>query len=326
VADALDSALGAAGTAESLRSALLGATAVGVPGCVPLSAFGDGDAECTELGHQARVARAEVARRLGQIEELAPDGDPRDPVAGALEHLRAVFGSPFRAVPLLSLGDSGEAALDPQFPRSDDLQGGDPSRAALWFQRLSRVRPAARRLSDAMLYADALMGRDPLDLKVAQLPADGDDRWVALPFEPPVGPPTGRLSFVAYAPHGTVPAGERFAALWLDEFTEILPAAERTTAAGFHFDQPNACAPQAIVLAVPPRRNENWSLEMLEATLAQTFDLAKIRAVDYDALGAVGTEVPERAGHFLPALHFALNLKGATAATDFKDATGVPLP
>jgi hypothetical protein len=65
---------------------------------------------------------------------------------------------------------------------------------------------------------------------------------------------------------------------------------------------------------------------MLEATVAQTFDLAKLRAVDLDALGAVGLDMPQRVGHFLPALYFALNLKGVTAATNFSTERGVPLP
>jgi hypothetical protein len=323
VAGELDAALGDAGTAESLRGALLSAASMGVPGSIPLSAFGDGDPERSQLRNQAQVARAELARRL---DELAPEGDGEDAIAEALEQLRAVFGAPFRALPLLSLNDSGETALDASFPESEGLQDGEPAQAGLWFQRLSRVRSAARRLADALLYADALMGHDPLQLNVAQLPAVSGERWVALPFETRTEAPTGRLSFVAYTPHGTVPSGRPFAALWLDEFVEFLPAAEQTTAAGFHFDQPNASAPQAILLAVPPQPQQDWTLEMLEATVVQTFDLAKLRAVDLDALGAVGLDVPQRVGHFLPALYFALNLKGVTAATNFNTARGLPLP
>jgi hypothetical protein len=173
-------------------------------------------------------------------------------------------------------------------------------------------------LTDALLLADAIRGRDPLRLEVEQLPREPDARWVALPFDPTAGPADGQLSIVAYTPSGPATSGAPFAALWLDEFNEVLPSATHTTAAAFHYDQPNATAPQAIVLAVPPRVGDNWTLEMLEATVNQTFDLARLRLVDVDALAG--------SGHFLPALYFALNLKGATVATDFHDATGVPLP
>jgi hypothetical protein len=43
--------------------------------------------------------------------------------------------------------------------------------------------------------------------------------------------------------------------------------------------------------------------------LLETLDLARIRAVDPDALDDVG--------HFLPALYFALNTDNETVSTDF---------
>jgi hypothetical protein len=43
--------------------------------------------------------------------------------------------------------------------------------------------------------------------------------------------------------------------------------------------------------------------------LLETLDLARIRAVDPDALGEIG--------HYLPALYFANNAAGDTVSTDF---------
>ena len=42
-----------------------------------------------------------------------------------------------------------------------------------------------------------------------------------------------------------------------------------------------------------------WTFEAVEGTVLETLDLAKLRAVDPDALGALG--------QFLPALYFAYN-------------------
>ncbi len=107
------------------------------------------------------------------------------------------------------------------------------------------------------------------------------------------------------------------AGLKLDEFTEVLPAQERTTGLAFHYDQPNAAAPQAILVAVPPVLGQRWTLDLLRRTVEEALELAKLRMVDLPAL--------EQAGHFLPALYLGFNPRGATVATDFKAGTGVSL-
>lgn len=98
-----------------------------------------------------------------------------------------------------------------------------------------------------------------------------------------------------------------------------MPNTSETTAVAFHFDEPGARAPQAILLAVPPDDREVWDLATLEAILLETLELAKLRAVDPDALAGV-----EEVGHFLPALYSAINLKGDTVSTDFTRAATKP--
>ena len=64
------------------------------------------------------------------------------------------------------------------------------------------------------------------------------------------------------------------------------------------YDQPNAAPPQTILIAVPPEVGVPWTVWSLQQVLLETLDLARIRAVDPDALDEVG--------HYLPALYFAL--------------------
>ena len=45
-----------------------------------------------------------------------------------------------------------------------------------------------------------------------------------------------------------------------------------------------------------------WTFEAVEGSILEALDLAKLRAVDPDALGALG--------HYLPALYFAYNAGG----------------
>ena len=57
----------------------------------------------------------------------------------------------------------------------------------------------------------------------------------------------------------------------------------RTELAGlsFHYNQPDARAPHAILVAVPPDASKPWTAEMLLHVLGETFDLARIRSVEH---------------------------------------------
>jgi hypothetical protein len=98
------------------------------------------------------------------------------------------------------------------------------------------------------------------------------------------------------------------AGLLVDEWTEVVPSPQETTGLVFHFDQPSARPPQAILLAVAPDARATWDLETLEATLLETLELAKLRTVDPAVLS--------EALPFLPALYFAQGPPDAVVTTD----------
>ncbi|MEH0845738.1 hypothetical protein V6U81_25465 [Micromonospora sp. CPCC 205711] len=327
-ADAATAALHAAGGAlaaamvapagEPLRAALLAANALGVSGAVPVSASGDTPAARTDLLAQAAVAAAEVRRRISQLDALSAPapGDTAGRVADALTRLRTVLGTDFQALPRYTAPPVGNGTqVDVGFPATESLLAGDPFGVTRWFQQLARVRDGAQRLNDLMLYADVLGGVDPLAFKVAQLPATPGDRWVGLPFG--TTPPAGRVSLVALLPAGQLRAAGTMTGLMIEQYSEVLPARAKTTGLALHYDQPNAAPPQAILLAVPPRPGEEWTLQTLRATVDDTLDLAKLRMVDLDSL--------QESGQFLPATYLAYNGRGVTVATDFLTGRGAPL-
>ncbi|MFE5207225.1 hypothetical protein [Streptomyces sp. NPDC056600] len=328
--------------AETLRAALLDAGYFGVQGCVPSSAVGDGPGDRERLRAQLSAVDTELRRRLTELPPPpGPDAGDQEVCDRALACLRVVLGPAFLALPLLtpttgqsggssgsggfagsggssvSGGSSGSGGFDPGFASSDSLQGGDPLAATLWFQRLSRVRPGFQRLADALLLDEFLNGEDRSRFAVAQFPDRPGDRWVALPFDAGTGPPTGRVSLVAHLPVGRPGPGRPVCGAVFDEFSEVLPSPERTTGVAFHFDQPNATAPQAVLVAVPPAPGAAWTIESLRTTVLDALDLAKLRMVDLDAL--------REAGQFLPATYLAMNSTGATVATDFVGGAGQPL-
>ena len=120
--------------------------------------------------------------------------------------------------------------------------------------------------------------------------------------------PDGRLSLVLQG-DPRIDLAQPLAGLLADEWVEIVPQRDETTAIAFQYDPPDSCAPQAILLAVPPQAGQPWTVGGLNRVLVETLELARLRAVDGDALGEIA--------HFLPALYFAFNVEGDAVSTDF---------
>jgi hypothetical protein len=296
------------------EAALLAAAGFGVAGAVPAR-------EPSQWSPQAAGAMAELAGRIETLTRLAA-GFTRSTASSEasrdqdVARLKAVFGNSFLVLPTLAPGLA--AAWPGLWGRSAPLQAGDPLASVRWLQRTARVRAGAARLDQALLYAEALAGRPLARLDVAQLPVVDGERWLGLDLAG--GAPASRLSLVAFSPRPYA-AGAAVAGLMIDEWVEVLPAAQQITGVSFHHDDPAAQAPQAILLAVRPDDFPEWTLEAVEGSVLEALDLAKLRAVDPDALGALG--------HYLPALYFAYNAGGPraeTVSTDFNVALRAAAP
>ena len=291
---------------DALRERLVDLVFLGIPEGVPVSPRGSDAPEL--LLAQARALVAEASRRL---ERTQGTDDPR-------ERLELVFGRGFRVLPLVRPPNAAEVGK--ALGASKALLGSDPLEALSWLQGVSRVRAGASRLSAALSYAAALGRRAALVLKVAQLPVVAGERWVGLKPAATTGFPPGKISLVVHLPRPFKPA-QPLAGLMLDEWTETVPAAEVTTGVSFNYDAPGARPPQAVLLAVAPPSAERWRLETLEQTLLETLELARLRALDPQALG--GDDVLRRA---LPALYVSANLAGEALSTGFAPAGPEPRP
>jgi hypothetical protein len=221
-----------------------------------------------------------------------------------------MFGQSFLVLPALDATLSGQWT---QFwGNSLGLQGNNALAATTWLQRMARIRPGVSRLHQAILYGESLAGATLPALSVAQLPQTSGDRWVVLPK---ANISSSRVSLVAFAPHAPV-SGAAIAGLTVDEWVEVLPSPQQITGLSFHQDDPTARAPQSLLLAVRPDDFPEWTIESLEGTVLEALDLAKLRAVDLDALSSLG--------HYLPALYFAYNAGGPQVdaiSTDFNLAS-----
>lgn len=281
---------------KKIRDALMLFANYGLVGTVPLNLVGDAPEVLTTLRAQAESVLYEVEERIKRINSVTKNqANGQD---YHLTRLREVFGTEFRIMPRFNPVNFED--LNATFARSLDLQRGNPLTSVTWFQRASRVRDGVARLDKILLYAEAL-GNTELNLAVGQLPYKENEQWVALPLESEELPGS-RISLVVHEPLGIVSDNifsikQPTAGLMIDEWVEVIPNKKETPGLAFHYDAPQSRAPQAILLAVAPEGIEKWDLATLEATIVETLELAKLRAVDLKAWG-------DEANQFLPALYF----------------------
>jgi len=176
------------------------------------------------------------------------------------------------------------------------VQDGDPFAGAACSCAWRAWCDGVARLNDALTCAEALGTGEKLQLTIAQLPYSDNGRWVGLPLKPGQSLPGGKLSL---AVQSTAPVDVRrpLAGMLIDEWVEVVPNASESPA-----------SPCNTINPMPPRRNDSdcratggrCAVDGLVAATgaAETLDLARIRAVDPDALDEVG--------HYLPALYFGV--------------------
>ena len=215
-------------------------------------------------------------------------------------------------LPRFTFDTAGATEFTSALGASTAAQGGDPLAVNTWFTRCTRVRDGVSRMSACLQRAEVLGAGARLNLSVAQLPFKSGERWVGLPPAAGAVMPPSKLSLVVNT-IGPINTTKFTTGLLVDEWVEVVPNTSETTALAFQFDTPDACAPQSVLIAVPPVPGQEWTAETLRRVLMETLDLAKLRAVDTASLGA--------AAQHLPGLYLALNTEDHAVSTDFAAVT-----
>lgn len=263
---------------------------------------------------RAAALHAEVGARLAAA-PLAQAGQAVGEQARlAVERIRAILGASFPVLPAFTPGAYAPELAASLAARAQLLDGDDLAIAG-WLPKLGCVHDGAGRLADVISAAEAQgMALAGGDFKLLQMGASGMpplQRWGALP-PAPGDDLRGVVATVAYAPQAlqAVAADAPLAGLFVDEWSETLPAAEATTGLSFHFDAPGARAPQTLLLAVPADpAAEAWSLDELVGVVDEALALARLRAVRPQDLQGLG--------NLLPALMLSNNFKRDVPSLDF---------
>ncbi len=265
---------------SAVRQALIGLASYGLMGAIPPNPNDTSDAALKQLHTQARVVLSEAQARQQRAQAGLMSITT---TAQAASVLTAIFGEDFRVLPSFTPANGKD--LKQTFENPPIQQGDDPLPSITWFQRIARVRDGAARLDTTMQYSEALNG-PLLNFQIGQLPYGDGERWIAVK-----SPPSGnRLSLACLTT--VTDFTKPLAGLLVEEWVESIPNKEEVTGLTFHYDAPQPRAPQALLLALAPEGIKKWDSMTLEATLRETLELAKLRAVDLSALGELGQYLP----------------------------------
>jgi hypothetical protein len=289
-----------------LVAALRQAAAFGVPGAFVASPHTETAATAEARERQQQRTRELVQRAASVAGEMTRRVEAATAETAARVKVTHVFGDSFLAlVRFTPVSDALSQALV-----VGPTPAPTPAQTREWLRGAALVRPPLDRYHRLTLLQRAL-GSAPAALTVTQTPHLPGAAWVALPFADEASPHrSGTLALALFGANQPLPgAADRWTGLFLDEWTELIPNREESTAVAFHYDDPGAEAPHAVIVAVPPDAAETWTLDTVSAVLRETLEAARLRLVDGDLLGVLSP--------LLPATYLASNSKLDTVAVKF---------
>jgi hypothetical protein len=268
---------------ERLRDAMTVAASYGVFGGTPTEPDGGTQAITDRLLEQARGLLKRLRTHIEEAAVLDPRLDGRltdQPIAQRVEtqtdRLERLFGDGFTV--LVPFSPTNREELRTTFTDDGLLPDEQPMAAETWLTRSAAHRERVDNFTQMRSYAAAISGSVNPSPSVGQVPYQPGDTWVGVED---VEPEPGRISLVAQFGPGIDEGfdGGEIVGLSVDEWTETVPSKEETTGIALNYDDPGNRPPQSVLL-VPPPTDGAPSLDHLAATVAETAEYAKRRAVD----------------------------------------------
>jgi hypothetical protein len=278
---------------KTVRQRMRALALYGAAEAVPRSSAGVTAASALALYEQGRAVLKAIAARLDKATQSLAPLPVEPPLADAAAEARHKAGRLDRR--FQNLLDAARQCLGTAYPLQPIFRLAAEARAEIeaclaspvekdflaiegWLQSLARVRSRIADLSLACTAAQWTTGAEPTLVPV-QLPLVAADPWIAAEWAK--APGQGDIMSVM-----TVDAPASLASdlegLLLDDWTETVPTRRETTGIVFNFDRPNAAAPQALLLAVPPNADGRWQWQELVGAVTDTFDRARLRAIEPD--------------------------------------------
>ncbi len=244
----------------------------------------------------AEALAATVRGRAAALDTVLAGPDARTPDALA-EALRAAIGSTLPLTRVLTLPDGLFGQAPGKLLRRGRVRLGGDARVRSWMLAAGRVHDGLGAVHQATMMAEVVGDDRALDPHLIQYPLDGavDDGWAALDLPDFTAGRSRLCVFSITDPAPAIKAGQA-TGLRFDGWAETIPGDEVTTGVAVNVDAPSSRAPNAVLLAVPPKGRQ-WDGDLMVETLEQTLRSARHRAV--------GTETMKSYGHLIPAVFVA---------------------
>lgn len=283
---------------DQMPQLLLRASRFGIPNSIPDAVIELDDTVGRDQLRQLVVISKQLKKRLGEAKSLEAGLADDAPASRKVEIYRdmgkSVFGKQFTMLPQYHLENF--EAIKTQLELHEQGKGllrHDTDGLAMdeWLQSLGRVRQKMYATEMAAMLSDTL-GQDFPEAVPIQFPFENhvdhtkNDYWSGAEYPTSYVPKEDKLSLVMLQAEHLVQGVAESPRLGfiIDEWIEIIPQRESTTGLTFHYDQPDATAPQSVLLAVTPQETGKWEWDDLVMSLVDTLNLAKNRAVEPDHL------------------------------------------
>jgi hypothetical protein len=274
---------------STLLSFMKAALSIGVPQAMawvydrseaPVSRYRSALQYVLNLYRQTREREVTATATLAKV-----NGDTllvKDKIEQLVELGKVLLGNNFMILPVFHFEHPGiKSQL--QLPADKKItRHGGPLVMENWLLQLGKVRKKIHELSRLLQLGDTY-DHPVMALHPVQLPYTDNDYWLGIEYPAAYTPDGDRLSLVLLEEQLLQTTGTK-TGLVLDEWIEIIPAKEETTGVAFHYNQPNATAPQSMMLVHSPQLGASWEWDDLITAIIDTVDLAKNRAVEPDHL------------------------------------------
>ncbi|MFK7757897.1 MAG: hypothetical protein AB8B53_13285 [Flavobacteriales bacterium] len=226
------------------------------------------------------ILQERISRANDQLTELDSESN-LDVRYGLIQELvKNTIGNGAKIFPKCSLyPPNNEPAFDPTINETDGIEG--------WLDSLEPVRSKMSMLSNCQLYGSSLEVIGDLDVKMFQLPQNTDDVYQFKKWDDSENDQVttqGERVSIGMINSNSLTNTSGFTSLLIDEWNEFIPTPGETGAVSFNYDSPNAEAPQALILAVPPGDSRKWNSNDVLHTILETIDMSKYRGLRSDIL------------------------------------------
>jgi len=153
-----------------------------------------------------------------------------------------------------------------------------------WLNGTACVREKVFSAVEILNFVNITKGRE-MELIPLQLPYSEKERWLAVQFakqdENIIA--KDKLLYTIISSHKHTEK-DTVCGFLVDEWTEAIPNSEETAGLSFHYNRPNAEAPQTMLLVTPPVLSGSWYYEDIMDSVTSAIEIAKTRAVEPDSL------------------------------------------